>query len=180
MRIHDITKAIFIFVAFSGINVVSMIMGEYKKVKQEWPKYKCNPSVMPFASFFGQDTMSNFTACMGEMNMGFMGYFLAPIYSILNIVATLGKALAGSMNGIRGMFSFLRFGMFGIFGDLIGMIVNLITKFQIMIINIKGLVMKMLGIALLIQMKLESIILTGSSIWNGPIGGSLRGLANMG
>ena len=180
MRISDIIKALFIFVAFSGINVVSILIGEYKKVKEDWPNYKCNPSVMPFASFFGQDTMSNFTACMGDMNMGFMGFFLAPIYEILNIVATLGNSISGSMNGIRGMMSFMRFGMFGIFGDLLGMMVNLITKFQLMIINIKGLVMKVLGLTFIISHKMETIIMSGSSIWKSEPGAVLRGLSSVG
>ena len=180
MSFKDIAKAIFIFISFSGVGLVSILIGGYNRVKDDWPRYKCNPSVMPFASVFGQDTMTNFTECMGDMNMGFMGFFLAPVMQILGVVASLGKAISGSLNSFRGMFSMLRFGMFGIFGDLLGVIVNLITKFQLLVINLKGMVMKIMGIVLTVQYKLESTILSGRSVWNGPMGGTLRGLGNIG
>jgi hypothetical protein len=38
-----------------------------KKIKKNWPEYRCNPTIMPFASLFGQDTMTNFAFCVENL-----------------------------------------------------------------------------------------------------------------
>ena len=31
-----------------------------KNIQDNWPEYRCNPSIMPFAGTFGHDVMDNF------------------------------------------------------------------------------------------------------------------------
>ena len=42
-----------------------------EKIKKEWPNYRCNPTVMPFANVFGHDTMKNFTYCVQNLQSTF-------------------------------------------------------------------------------------------------------------
>ena len=150
-----------------------------KKIKQNWPKYRCNPSVMPFAGQLGYDSMENFTYCIGNIQMDLMGYFLKPIYFVIELASSLGKDLMESIQSIRGMISWLRFSIFGIITDVLGIFINIISRFQLLVIQMKTLVMKMIAITVVILYKIEGAVMTGKSLYRGPIGDVLRFLGNV-
>ena len=63
---------------------------DIEEVKRNWPKYRCRPNIMPFASFYGQNTGENFQYCMSNM-FGFeLGNVLGPVFTIL---ATIMRTL---------------------------------------------------------------------------------------
>ena len=43
-----------------GIDTISNL----DNIKEDWPKHRCSPSIMPFASVFGHNTKENFDFCM--------------------------------------------------------------------------------------------------------------------
>ncbi len=179
MRFGDMIKAIVIILGFVFLYVISTIIVGLKKIKQDWPKYRCNPSVMPFAGQLGYDAIENFTFCIGNIQTDLMGFFLRPIYFVIELTASLGKALTESIQSIRGMISWLRFSIFGIIGDVLGIFVNIITRFQLLIIKIKSLVMKMLAVTVVVLYKIEGAMMAGKSIYRGPIGDVLRFLGSV-
>ena len=46
------------------VNIVSVGI---KNIEDNWPTYRCNPVVMPFAGMFGQNAVTNFTYCIQTM-----------------------------------------------------------------------------------------------------------------
>ena len=64
------------------------------------------------------------------------------------------------------------------FGDLMGVFVNLITRFQIYAITLKSLVAKMVAVVVVNMYNIEAAVLTLSSAWKGPMGATIRGLAS--
>ena len=179
MRFKDMLNVLIIILAFLMMYFISVIVTGLKKIKQNWPKYRCNPSVMPLAGQLGYDAAENFTYCIGNMQMDLMGYFLRPIYFVIQVAADLGKSLMNSIQSIRDMISWMRFSILGIIGDVLGIFMNIITRFQLLVIQMKTLVMKMIAITVVILYKVEGAMMTGKSIYRGPIGDVLRFLGNV-
>jgi len=179
MRFGDMMMAILIILGFAFLYFISTIITGLKKIKKDWPKYRCNPSVMPFAGSLGYDSMENFTFCIGNIQTDLMGFFLKPIYFVMELTASLGEALMDSIQSIRGVISWLRFSIFSIVTDVLGIFINVITRFQLIVIKIKTLVMKMISITVVILYKIEGATMTGKSMVNGPIGDVLRFLGDI-
>ena len=179
MKASDMLNVLIIILGFVFLWVVSTIIMGLKKIKQNWPKYRCNPSVMPFAGQLGYDAFENFTYCIGNIQMDLMGYFLRPIYFVIEMASSLGKELMNSIQSIREMISWMRFSIFGIITDVLGIFINIVSRFQILIIQMKTLVMKMIAITVVILYKIEGAVMTGKSIYRGPIGDVLRFLGNV-
>ena len=56
----DLSLSFFILLLFIVLFGIDYFAIGFKKIKEEWPKYKCNPVVMPFAGTLGYDTNANF------------------------------------------------------------------------------------------------------------------------
>lgn len=59
--------------------VLLLTSSNTKEIAENWPKYRCSPTVMPFASLYGHDTAENFQFCLknsfGDMAASAMGPF---------------------------------------------------------------------------------------------------------
>lgn len=179
MKFGDMIKSLVIILLFIFIYIVSTLVLGLKNIKANWPKYRCNPSIMPFASHFGANAIENFTYCIGNIQMDLMNFFLKPIYFVMDLIGSLGDALLKSVQQIREMVSWLRFSVFAIVGDVLGIFINIITRFQLIIIQMKTLVMKMMAVTVVILYKIQGAMMAGKSIYRGPIGDIMRFLGSI-
>ena len=72
MRLLDFLQVFFIFLIFGMLLFYNMYSVGIKKVKDNWGEYKCKPSVMPFAKFFGHDPSKNFSECIQAMQTDYL------------------------------------------------------------------------------------------------------------
>ena len=88
---------------------------DLKKIKANWAEYRCNPTVMPFASLFGFNTNENFEFCLGKVfnthaqpYMGSMssmfGGFTGLLSSIFDSISSLRNTIASIGGGINVIF----------------------------------------------------------------------------
>jgi len=171
---YDIMASILIFTVFGLIFFGLALAALAKDIEKNWPKYKCNPAIMPFAGSFGKDAGKNFVDCIGDIQKGFMGFFLGPIYYVVDLLSTLGDDLMNSLNMIRVMIDNVKERLMGIFGNIFGFLFNIVTQFQLMTINIKDLLAKVLAVVWTITLLFQGTILTVRSTINGPIGALMR------
>lgn len=93
---------------------VSRLM-DWKAIASDWPKYRCSPSIMPFASLYGYDTTENFQYCIQSMMAGPVGAAAGPfatilstmiggMMSFLNSLMSLKTMLATMVGGVSQMF----------------------------------------------------------------------------
>jgi len=61
MDAYDLISAIIINLVFVGLYFTAVLGIGLKQIENDWPKYRCNPSVMPFAGLFNHDVMQNFS-----------------------------------------------------------------------------------------------------------------------
>jgi hypothetical protein len=102
--------------------------------------------------------------------MNTMGYLLQPLNYMISSLTSVGGQFGESMNNIRTMFSNIRGFVADIIQNVFGVFLNLIVEFQKIIISIKDMVGKMIGIVVTIMYVLDGSIKTMNSAWSGPPG----------
>lgn len=137
MTFSDWTRIILVLLVFALLHGFIILAVQYKNIKNNWPKWKCNPMVMPFAGVFGHDEFENFTQCIQTMQGDYMKYLLQPINMDLSIIGDMGTAFTAGMAGGFDMLTEIQ-GIFNnIFKAIYGAFYQLIVQLQLMLINIK-------------------------------------------
>lgn len=170
MRSYDLLLSFFIIIVFMSFYSYNIASLGIDNIANNWPLYRCNPSVMPFAFIFGEDTKKNFVHCIQNMQTSYMGYLLQPLNYNFNVISALGTTIAGSVNKARGFFNSLRSMMSLIIENVFGVFLNIIIEFQRVTINIKDLFGKVVGILATLMYTISGSIMTMQSMWKGPPG----------
>jgi uncharacterized protein YaaR (DUF327 family) len=176
MKTSDLTITIFIIIIFIILYVFNILAVGINKIKEDWTLYRCNPSVMPFASVFGHDTISNFTYCIQSMQGNYMSYLMQPLQYNLSIISDIGKNLTNSVNDVRAFFNNIRNFITDIVKSIFSVFLNILIEFQRLTMNIKDLFNKLIGIMVTLMYTLNGSIMTMNSAWSGPPGQLTRAL----
>lgn len=177
MNGSDIWMSLLIFFIFLLLFVFNIISVGIKKIKEDWPQYRCNPTVMPFSQELGNISASeNFTYCVQNMQADYMGIILQPVNYAISLAGTLAMDLISGINAIRHMFDFLREALGGIFGKIYDTFLTLIIEFQKALISIIDMVNKMVGMMYTLMYTMEGVVHSMESGWNGPPGQMLKAL----
>jgi hypothetical protein len=182
MKTSDIGLAIFIFLIFIGLYVLNILGIGIQNIKQNWPKYRCNPIVMPFASYVGPDgtnSSDNFTYCIQNMQTNYMQYLLQPVNYNLNVMGSIASSLTENLNSVREFFNYIRTEIMSIVQGIFGVFLNIIIEFQRNIINIKDLFGKLVAILATFIYILSGSIMTMNSAWKGPTGQVVRSISKI-
>lgn len=174
MKFKDIFLAILILILFVIIFMFNTFSVGIKNIKKNWPLYRCNPTVMPFSSYFGHDPVSNFTYCIQNMQTSFMGHLLEPVHYLLNVVHQMISSLMNDINWIRKKITNMVSNLLNIVSSIFGVFINIIIQFQRIMIKIKDTFMKIIATFMTLVYVMEGGIQTGESTMKGPIGSALR------
>ena len=153
-----------------GAAIYMYALSNIKNLKANWPQYKCNPAYMPFAGLVGQDVYSNFTGCVMKNFQDYSGFMMDPIMGSFSDMADSVGEISGAMNDMRGMMSDVRGGFLGIVGTVFGKIENLMSQFQYIIIRMRTLLARVVGIMMSFMYIFYGGMQTGESVGAGPIG----------
>jgi len=165
-----IVAIVFILV---GLNVIYVLK---KDIEKNWVKYRCSPLIIPFAGFFGKNTMENFTYCVQNIQNSYMGFALQPTNFSIDVFNNLGGEFANSIKYIIDFISLLRNLIGDVTGNIMGVFMNISVEFMRLIVGIKDLLGKMTGILVTGIYMVEGSIMAGNSAWSGPPGKLLREL----
>ena len=176
MKSSDITLTIFIVVLFILLFMVNILAVGIKNIENNWPTYRCNPVVMPFASMFGQDAVTNFTFCIQTMQSNYMDYLMQPIHYNLGVMGNIGSIITDALNSARAFINNLRNMITEIVGNIFGVFLNILIEFQRMLVEIKDMMAKTSGVMAALMYTMDGSVLLAKSTWNGPPGQLVRGL----
>jgi len=137
-----------------------------QNIQTNWPKYRCNPMFMLFA----KNVDENFVYCVQNMQKGLMGYILQPLNFITKGLSSVSGNFMNDINAVRNMFNTVRNFIKSITETIYGIFLNLIIEFQKIIIGIRDLIGKIVGILTTFLYLLGGSIQTMNSAWNGPPG----------
>ena len=108
------------------------------------------------------------------MQSNSMGFFLQPLHYLVSMMGNIGGDLSESMNMVRHVVSYIRSSVGNIVGDIFSVFMNIIIQIQTMVIKIKDLAMKIVGVVTACIYIMGTSMKLGQSIWKGPIGGILQ------
>jgi len=171
----DWLNFIYVNLGFVAQVFVMYYFSAVAEIKNNWPKYRCNPIFMPLSDNIEKD----FVYCVQNMQTNFMGYLLQPINYIINSLSSLGGDFSQSLNFIRTMISNIRSFFTSIIQNVFGVFLNLVIEFQKITIGIKDLVGKIIGILVTLMYVMDGALKTMQSAWNGPPGQMVQALGGM-
>jgi len=168
-------------IGFTYVNImfvlqlsIMVLLSNIAKIKQDWPIYRCNPLYMPLSS----DIMSDFTYCIQNMQMDYMGYLLQPLTYLASSLTEMGASFTESLQYARNIVSNIRSFITNIIEAVYGVFLNIIIQFQLIIIKMKDILGKTVGIVLVIMYFIDGIIKSAKSGWNGPPGQMVRAMGS--
>lgn len=117
-------------IAFTYVNIMfilqltlMVVLGNVKKIKDNWPLYRCNPLFMGLSDNLTED----FTYCVQNMQTDYFAILIEPMNMIVGGLANLGTTLNDNILSITDGISSLRTNITGIFGDIFGMFSNIVV-----------------------------------------------------
>jgi len=170
MKTSDLSLSVFIIFIFILLYVFNILSVGIKTIEDNWPTYRCNPVVMPFASVFGQNVMDNFTFCIQSMQTNYMGYLMQPLNYNIDVISGLGAGLTTAVDDVRAFFNNIRDMTTGIVTDIFGVFLNILIEFQRLTIAIKDMFAKFIGVLATLMYTLSGSVMTMNSMWAGPPG----------
>ena len=176
MKTSSWLMTIYIILIFVGMFAINVFVINYQTINDNWNDYKCRPAVMPFAGIFGHDPGKNFTDCIGSMQGDFMKVFLQPIEYVIALLGDSAKEFTQAIQDIRGVLDKVRGFLSSILEEVFGIFLNVILEIQKLMISIKDLVGKLIGVLITSLYLMDSSIKTMQSIWKGPPGQLLKAL----
>lgn len=174
MKSSDLTVTIIIVVIFIVLYFFNIFVVGYKKIKDNWPLYRCNPLVMPFAGVFGFDAGENFAYCIQNMQSAYMGYLMMPMNYNMNVMTNTGNSLTKNITGIRAMFDQVRNFIQSTIEQVFNIFLNLIVELQRLVINMKDVFGKLVGVMSTSMYIVDGSMKTMESAWAGPPGELVR------
>ena len=127
-------------IIFAAMIVNLYSSANINEVKQNWAKYRCQPSVMPFASFYGQNTADNFSFCMKNIFATYASDVTGPFASTLSLFTEVLGALGEAMNSMRESVATMGGGINVIFQDFTDRIQFFFFQLRISAIRIKTMI----------------------------------------
>ena len=171
---NNYLNLIYVNLGFIAQITVMMYFKSVLEIKENWPLYRCNPPYW----IFSENITDDFTYCVQNTQMNMMGYLLQPLNYMISSLTTVGGRFNESINNVRIMFSSIRNFVSEIIQNVFGVFLNLIVEFQKIIISIKDMVGKMIGIVVTIMYILDGSIKTMKSTWAGPPGQLVKAIGS--
>jgi hypothetical protein len=177
MKFWDAFLSLLIILLFLLMFAFTYFSQGLKAIQQKWPEYRCNPIMMPFASQLGPTgttTGQNFTSCVQSEMKGMMGDLMKPIHYIQSLANSSTGGMFGAINEIRKMFDYARDMVKEMITKIIGIFMNIIIEFQKIIMGMKDLGSKVMGIMTVLLLITDGMYKTAKSVWAGPVGSVIR------
>lgn len=171
---NNYLNLIYVNLGFIAQITVMMYFKSVLEIKENWPLYRCNPPYWIFSENISED----FTYCVQNTQINMMGYLLQPLNYMVSSLTSIGGQFNDALNNVRVMFSSIRNFVSEIIQNVFGVFLNLIVEFQKIIISIKDMVGKMIGIVVTIMYVLDGSIKTMKSAWAGPPGQLVRAIGS--
>ena len=172
--IADYGKFLFVNLGFIALVAVMMYSKSAVEIRENWPKYRCNPPYWVFST----DLSADFTYCIQNTQTSMMGYMLQPLTQLTSSLATMGGSLGKSLNSARQMISNMRGFVATIIQSIFGVFLNLLVEFQKIMVSMRDMVGKTTGIVMSIMYIMDGSIKTMNSTWRGPPGQMVRAIGS--
>jgi hypothetical protein len=123
-------------------------------IRENWSKYRCNPSYMPFAGMVMQPTnmsksdyaQMNFEYCFQNIMNGVATSFMEPLYYTQSVAGSILHGIANALNSVRELINNIRNAISSVIADIMGRTLNVMQPIMHIIIKVRDVIGKMQGL----------------------------------
>lgn len=160
-----------------GVSSFISLKHKQKFYKRNWPKYRCDPSVTPFAGFLNPPpgssfkeqvdyTLENYTVCNLNILQGNFSLFTGPLSTLQGLLANFLVIIVNVIDKIRIIFTNLKDAFLAIINQIFEKLANVITGIQSYMINMKDTLAKILGTMVNMLLFNAAVLITSLSVIN--------------
>lgn len=139
-----------------------------KKHKFNWSKNRCNPIYIPFAGLINKPAnmttseynVVNFEYCLNNILKDVTNIFTMPIRLLQNTIYLIIKSLSTTMNATRQYFSVIKNNLLNILKGIFSRIINFVLPIFQMLLGIKDMIHKIIGVITSLMYTLYAFILS--------------------
>jgi hypothetical protein len=143
------TSSLIKFVVLTVVFIITTALlfgfGNIKEIAENFPRYRCNPMIMPFSGAFGINVRENFDFCMTNMFNARAAEIFAPIYGLLGGFTSILTLVVDATQGLRKLFSNFFLGMNRFIRNVRDRIQNLLFQIRISFVRMNNLMGKVFG-----------------------------------
>jgi hypothetical protein len=176
MSTSDLTLSIIVIFIFISLYIFNILVVGIQRIKDNWPIYRCQPLVMPFAGVFGFNAGENFAYCIQNMQKGFMDSLLQPLRFNVSMLGDITGGLTSGLNVNRSFLAGFRTEISATFMNIFDVIFKVMVEAQRAVVNLKDVVGKLMGIMSTTLNVVNGSIMTMNSAWDGPPGKLVRAM----
>lgn len=169
-----IATAILIIIVFVIASALPLVLAGHKGIQNNWPLYRCDPRVMPFAEYFGHDVFSNFIGCTTTAQKMVVTDMLKPVNYNLSSLTHVGGMLGDAVQDVRAVIHQTRTFVASITERIFGVFLNMAITGQSEAIKTKDLMGKVSGVMATLMYMLTGGVKVGESVMDGPIVGMMK------
>lgn len=148
--------------------MLDRILQSVDEVKEDWPKYRCNPLYMPFASLIQSEvsTADNFTFCMSLMGKQVTKAPIDAVQGMMGTVLNTFKGLISKLDVFRGLWPKLAGFMMMMINMVLGKLTGVISSMSFNLQKIMDVVKRMVGTGVIGMFMMRTLFLTLVAFWN--------------
>jgi len=176
MNAKDSALAFLIVFIFVIIIIYNIASSKFAFIKNNWPLYRCNPIIMPFASYFGHNPSKNFDECIKGIQKDNMGEFLQPVNYAISLAGKTGGQVTESVQGVREFLNYLRNKLHGTIRKIFTVFLGIVQPIQVILVKFRDLTMRLVASMAVMLYLVDGSNKTVVSAWNSDAGGLVRTL----
>ena len=155
-----------------GLLVVAIVgaqISNYREIRRNWSHYRCEPSIAPFAKFYGYDLAETMNFCMSEAVREHAGGVIDPIYQGINKVTGVVDGVYSQVQSVAGGVQSLLKG----FSDFVVNFINSMrligTRIRMAFIRLKDIFARIHGVFIAFAYAAISALTFGENLVCNPL-----------
>ena len=164
------------------LSLIALIISEmsmYAEIKRNWALYQCDPSITPFASFYGHNLQETMNFCINKAVKAHAGGVIDPIFKGIDEVS-------GVVEGVFEKIVSVEAGVAGLLNGFETFVVNFVNSFRLvgvrirmMMISIKEMFSRVFGVFMAFGYAAISAITFGENLVCNPLVTFIAGIAGV-
>ena len=192
MDIVDLIITIIIFLIFSLVSFFNFYFTGIQSIRDGWETegYKCNPLIIPFTGTIWAGTSeaeaegiaghtkrsaeANFADCVKNLMQNNLDILLQPIKDSLGGLSKIAGNLTSSMDDMLSYMDSFRETIGNMTSGLSGIFGNILGSFNASFGEIGKLGESIMAVMYILMYIMQTTVLLGQSLFDGPIGGAMK------
>lgn len=172
--------------AFTGLTLVlgliAYVISEianYYEITRNWEKYRCQPSIAPFAKFYGHDVTETLNFCASEAVKEHAPGVVAPIYEGVNKIIGVVDGVYEKAEAVEGSIMGLVSGFSNFVTNFVNSLGLIGTRIRMSVVRIKDIFMRLYGAFIAFVYAGISAITFGNNLICNPLVTFVAGFAGV-